>query len=151
MQSSSDKPYPRSGTASEEVNDQIKTGVEAARERATEVTDSIKHQARDAAEQQKEAGADQISGIAQAADAAADKLQDQIPLASEYIRDLARRMETAASSLRERNIDELLQQATDFGRKQPAMLFAGALLTGVALARFAKSSSKTGSSAGKQE
>ena len=76
--------------------------------------------------------------------AAADELQGQIPLAAEYIDDVAGRLGTMASALRERSVDDMLANVTDFARKQPALLFAGAIATGCALSRFAKSSANRG-------
>jgi hypothetical protein len=64
-----------------------------------------------------------------------------MPQAAEYVHDLARRLETAASAIRERSVDDLINSASDLARKQPAVFFAGAVLTGFALSRFLKSSS----------
>src|ERR1044072_5786774 len=54
------------------------------------------------AEQQKETGARQLSGIAGAVHAAADQLDQQLPGAARYIHDAAERIDHAASDLRNR-------------------------------------------------
>lgn len=113
-----------------------------AQESANKAADSIKDRARDIAEQQKAAGADQISGVAEAMKAAAGDLRQKIPLASEYLDDVAGRLGQAATGLRERSVDEMLGNVTDFARKQPAAFFAGAVAAGFALSRFVKSSAK---------
>ena len=114
---------------------------EQAREQAGSAASSLKQRARRVAEQQKASGAEQISGMAQAIDGAADELGREMPQAAEYIHDMAGRLENAASALRERSVDDLIQQTSDFARRQPVAFFAGALLTGFALSRFLKSSS----------
>lgn len=101
-------------------------------------------QARDAAtsimQQQKDYGAEQIEGIARAAHGAAEQLQGQLPMAANYVHDAAARLERASATLRERSIEELLGNVTQFARAQPAVLFGGAIIAGFALSRFLKSS-----------
>jgi hypothetical protein len=67
-------------------------------------TNRVKSEVRNFAEQQKAAGADQIAGFAQAADATANKLQDVAPKGADYVHDLAGRLagrlEEVASALR---------------------------------------------------
>jgi hypothetical protein len=99
---------------------------------------------RNFAEQQKAAGADRIAGVAQAADATANKLQDMAPKGAEYLHDLAGKLDEMASALRDQSADELIEKAADFARKQPAVLFAGAVAAGFALSRFLKSSADRG-------
>jgi DNA anti-recombination protein RmuC len=131
-----------------DMQDSSKTWVsstaEKAQETATAATDHIKEQARDLAEQQKRAGAEQIGGVAHAMEAAANELQGQMPMAAEYIEDVAGRLGEMASALRERSIDDMLGNVADFARKQPAVFFTGAMAAGFALSRFAKSSANRG-------
>ena len=102
---------------------------------------NVKEQARNFAEQQKEAGAEQIGNMAGAIHDAAHELEGQMPKAASYVHDAASRLESAAESLRERNIDEIVQNLGSFARSQPAAFFGGAVLAGFALSRFLKSSS----------
>jgi hypothetical protein len=113
-----------------------------AQESASKAADTMKDRARDIAEQQKAAGADQLGGVADAMKAAAGDLRDKIPLASEYIDEVAGRLGRVASDLRERSVDDMVGNVADFARKQPAFFFAGAVAAGFALSRFAKSSGK---------
>jgi hypothetical protein len=66
-------------------------------------------------------------------------------MAAGYIKDVAKQLDTMASALRERSVDDMLGDVTDFARKQPALFFAGAVAAGFALSRFAKSSANRGS------
>jgi hypothetical protein len=126
------------------IKDVFSSTAEQAQQQASAAAETVKSKARDFAEQQKSAGADQISGVADAMGAAADELQGQMPLAAEYIDDVAGRLGTMASALRERSVDDMLANVADFARKQPALFFAGAIATGFALSRFAKSSANRG-------
>jgi len=124
----------------------VSATMEQAQKTASAATDRLKNRARDKArdlaEQQKAAGADQLGGMAQAMEAAAGELQKQMPFAAEYVDDVAARLDDLASALRERSVDDMLGNVSDFARRQPAVFFAGAIAAGFALSRFAKSSAK---------
>jgi hypothetical protein len=104
---------------------------------------NVKEQARHFAEQQKEAGAEHIGSMAGAIHGAAHELEDQMPKAAAYVHDAAARLESAAQSLRERNVDDIVQNLNSFARSQPAAFFGGAMLAGFAISRFLKSSGPT--------
>lgn len=122
----------------------VSATMEQAQRSASAAADRMKNRARDTArdmaEQQKAAGADQLGGMAHAMEAAAGELQKQMPLAAEYVDDVAARLDDLASALRERSVDDMLGNVADFARRQPAAFFAGAVAAGFALSRFAKSS-----------
>jgi hypothetical protein len=129
----------------EQIKEAFSSAAEEARQQAGAATERAKSRVRDFAEQQKSAGADQVGGVAHAMEAAADQLQGQLPLAAECIEEVAGRLNTMASAIRERSIDDMLGNVAEFARKQPALFFAGAVATGFALSRFAKSSANRGS------
>jgi hypothetical protein len=125
----------------EELKDRISATTDQAGRQALGIIQSAKQEARSLAEQQKRTGAQQISVIARAVEGAADHLEGDMPQASKFVHDMASSLEAAASSLRARNADDLLREAGNFARRQPAMFFAGAVLTGLAFSRFLKSTS----------
>jgi hypothetical protein len=129
----------------ERIKEAFSSAADEAQQHAGAAAERAKSQARDFAQQQKSAGADQVGGVAHAMEAAADQLQGQMPLAAEYIEEVAGRLNTMASAIRERSIDDMLGNVAEFARKQPALFFAGAVATGFALSRFAKSSANRGS------
>ena len=98
------------------------------------------------AEQQKEAGADNMARLGRAVHGAADQLGRELPQAAGFIHSAADTLQGAASSMRERSIEEMVAGFRDFARRQPAAAFAGSVLAGFALARFLKSSSPRGQS-----
>src|SRR5205807_4854706 len=69
---------------------------------------TVKQGARKLAEQQKQAGADQIGGVARAVHGAAREIEQKMPQAAGFIHDAATRLEGAAASLRERSVDDLM-------------------------------------------
>ncbi len=108
---------------------------------AREAAGQVAHEARDFAEQQKQAGADNMARLGQAVHGAADQLGRELPQAAGFIHSAAETLQGAASSMRERSVEDLVASFRDFARRQPAAAFAGSVLAGFALARFLKSSS----------
>lgn len=104
--------------------------------------DTIRRAVRDVAGRQKQAGAEVMDATGRAIRSAADDLEEQSPAIAEVIRDGAERVASAASALRERNVDELFDSAGRFARERPAALFGVAVVAGLALSRFLKSSAK---------
>ena len=88
------------------------------------------------AEQQKNAGARQMSGIAGAVHAAADQLEEQLPGASGYIHDAAERIDHAASDLSNSSLSDLGDRVRRLGHERPLALIGGSVLAGFVLTRF---------------
>jgi hypothetical protein len=133
------------GESNERIKEAFSSTAQEVEKQATDLADQVKSKARDVAEQQKLASADQIGGVADAMGAAAGELHEQMPQAAEYVEKVAGQLSAASSALRERSVDEVLGTLDEFARRQPAMFFAGAVATGFALSRFAKSSADRGS------
>ena len=129
----------------ERIKEVFSSAAEETQKRAGTVAERVKSKARNVAEQQKNAGVNQIGGVANAMEAAAGELEREMPMAAGYIADVAKQLDTMASALRERSVDDMLGNVADFARKQPTVFFAGAVAAGFALSRFAKSSANRGS------
>ena len=123
-----------------EWKQQVSSAAEQVRAKAAEVIDPLKDQAREAAEEQKQAGAEQIGSVARAVHGAAGELEHELPHAAGYVHEAADRLDRAASALRERSVDDLFRSLSDFARSQPATFFGSAVFAGFALSRFLKSS-----------
>lgn len=98
------------------------------------------------AEQQKRAGADYVSGVADSVRRAAGEFEEQLPQAARYIRRAADQMEMMSDSLRRREMRQMLSDVQSFARRQPAAFLGVSLLAGFAAMRFLKSSAPTSSS-----
>jgi len=91
------------------------------------------------AERGKQAGLAEVEQVTEAAARVADTLQDQAPMLADYVRDAACRIDDMGRALRERSVGDLLSSATEYGRQQPLLFFAGAAVLGFALTRFVRS------------
>lgn len=148
------------GAAAENLKERVSTLADRASEVAGQVRDQaaaavsdvaqpMKERARELAEEQKQAGADRLGGVARAVHHAADQLdKDLPPEASRYVHKAAEGIERVSSAMRERSVGELLDDLNDFARRQPAAFFGGAVLAGFVLTRFLKSSAETGARGG---
>jgi hypothetical protein len=131
------------GEGSQQLNSlkqKVSSEAERAKAKLAEAAVPVKEQARDFAERQKSAGAEQIGGVARAVHGAADKLEQDIPFAAEYVRQAADTIEGAAEKLKQKSVDDIAQSIADFARAQPVAFLGGAVLAGFVLARFLKSS-----------
>lgn len=106
-------------------------------EKVAEATDKAKSFAAD----QKDLAAGQINGVAAAITKVADELDgtDQQTVAK-YARDLAAGLSSMGKTVEERDVDDLMGLAQDFGRKQPVAFLGAAALAGFVASRFALAS-----------
>ena len=128
--------------------DTIRDASAKASDTASEFLEPIKKQALDLAEEQKQAGAERLGGVAQAVHQAADQLDRELPPeAGAYIHEAADGIERMSAAIRDSSVRDLLDTANDFARRQPVAFFGGAVLAGFVLSRFLKSSSQAHGSA----
>jgi len=123
---------------------QAESAAENAKSAVDAASATVKQNARRIVEQQKNVGADRMDDVARAVHGAARDIEQGLPQAADLVEDAAARLEAAAASLRERSIDDLLRGLNDFARDRPAAFFGGAVVTGLALSRFLKSSPARG-------
>ena len=104
------------------------------------IAQSATRKVEDVLTSQKAVGADYIASLAQAAERAANQFDDDLPQAAQYIRQASHTMSNVADNIRNREIRDLVGEVTDFARRQPTLVFGGAMLLGFAALRFLKSS-----------
>ena len=121
------------------------------RDAASKAGDVAFNQAESTAEHLKTSGADEVRQVADTAQRVADDLQKQAPMLADYIRDAAGRIESMGDAMRERSVGDMLSAATEYGRKEPILLFAGAAVMGFALSRFVRSGLSPSASTGTVE
>ena len=135
-----------------DLTEKSKQDFDAASTKASEDIQDLGHQAKDKldeasanarsfADDQKNLAADQITGIASAIKKVAIELDssDQQVIAR-YARDLAQGLSQVGTQLQQRDTDDLIGAAEDFGRKQPLAFLGAAALTGFMASRFALAS-----------
>jgi hypothetical protein len=107
----------------------------------TEMSDSVQAQASQFLDEQKGMAAERIGGVADALRQAGQELagHDESTLA-QYTNTLAEELDKFSSSLRDREIGSLIDDAKQLAYRQPEWFVAGALAAGFVIGRFFKSS-----------
>jgi hypothetical protein len=88
--------------------------------------------------QQVATGADWVGHVAKATKAAADNLELNAPQLSGVVRDAASKVEQSSKNLKEQSVEELYQSASNFTRRQPAVVLGSAALFGLFISRLLK-------------
>lgn len=113
-----------------------------AREQATKLRGQATDRARSAAEDGKTRATETIDGLARAVHEAAGNLEQQVnPQIAQYAHRAADALDSLSDSLRNKSVDELVDDARTFARRSPAIAIGAAVAVGFALARFLKASS----------
>jgi hypothetical protein len=102
---------------------------------------SITSQVQDALDQQVVKGARTITNVARSARRAADELENDAPQVASLVRGVADRVEEYSRGLQDQSATDIYRAASDFTRRQPAVVFGVAALAGFFALRTLKSSS----------
>jgi hypothetical protein len=126
----------------EHLTDRARRKAGEVMEQAGDTAHDMRERARSAVDQQKDAAAGRIEGVAQALRSVSDDLEHRgQPMVAEYSRQVAEGLESMANWVSRRNIDDMVGGVEDFARQRPIAFMGGAMVAGFALARFMKSSS----------
>jgi uncharacterized protein YjbJ (UPF0337 family) len=127
-----------------EMTDQVKETAgqvtEQAKEQVGKAAEQAKEQATTRANEQKDRAATGLVGFADALNQVSSSMRDQNPTVANFADTAATRIESFASTLESRDVNELINEVQDLARRQPALFIGGAFLAGVFAARFLKSS-----------
>jgi len=115
---------------------------DSAKAKLGEVAEPVTEKAMEVAQQQKDAGAEQVGHFARAIHGAASALESEMPQVATYVHDAGQKLEKLATDLRDGSVNELMDKFGRYAKDQPALLFGGAMVAGFALTRFLKSSAK---------
>jgi hypothetical protein len=128
--------------ASEAVSKVTDVAQEAGRQ-AKQVASSLASDAQQKAKgllnMQVTAGAELAGHVAQSARCAAADLDQNAPQLAELVRGAAERVENFSRDMRHQTIEDLVRTASDFTRRQPALVFGLASLAGFLALRVLKS------------
>ena len=111
-----------------------------AKEAASEVASTIGGHVKDLLDTQLGSGADIIGQLGSSAKRAAEDLAQNAPQLAGLVRGVADRIEGYADDLRDQTVDDVLRSASNFTRRQPALVFGLAALAGFFALRTLKSS-----------
>ena len=110
---------------------------------AVQIAEPIREHIEEVARQEKALGADKLQVLAHAIQGAAAGLEGDMPGLARQMREAGSWVDRSAGHVREQKFEELFGSISDFARKNPAVAFAVAAVSGLALARFLKSTKTT--------
>lgn len=120
------------GEAREKVQHEAHRAAEEARERGKSFFES-----------QKRLAAEEVEGMANALRQTAHQLEDQHQESiANYTSRAAESLDSISKAIRDKDLNSLVRQAEDFGRRQPGIFLGSAVAVGFFLARFLKSSAE---------
>lgn len=114
-------------------------GSERIQDTATGLADQAGRTAQAQANRTLNQAGDTLSQVARAVRDAGEGLREQRPEIAGIADTAAERVDRAATYLREHEPQELIDSATDFARRQPALVIGGALVAGLVLGRVLRS------------
>lgn len=113
------------------------------KQQGAEIADAVKEQGKGMLSRQKDAAAEQVESVAQALLRGAREMQQGEQGDVGRVADAAAgRLESLGRELREKDLDSLIADAEDIGRRSPGAFFAGSVVAGFLLSRFLKSSAE---------
>jgi ElaB/YqjD/DUF883 family membrane-anchored ribosome-binding protein len=152
-QSSGPKSQDLRGTAGEAVS-KLADVAQQAGSQAKQTASSLASDANQKAKakgylnQQVASGADLVGHVADSARSAADNLDQNAPQLADLVRGAAKKVEEFSRDLRGQPVEDLVRTASDFTRRQPAVVFGFASLAGFLLFRVLKSNPRRSSEDG---
>jgi ElaB/YqjD/DUF883 family membrane-anchored ribosome-binding protein len=111
-----------------------KTTVEKLKEEATTMASEAKDAARSAATTGKDKAAEALSGLSKIANDAAGAVDQHLGKTyGDYARKASTGVENVAAKLHEKDVDQLVAEATDFAKKRPAIVAGAVAAIGLVL------------------
>ena len=135
----------KAGEAVSNLTDAAQQAGSQVKQAASSLASDTGRQARGLLNQQVAAGADLVGHVADLAKSAADSLDQSAPQLAAMVRSAADRIEDFSRDIRGQSVEELIKAASDFTRRQPAVVFGLASVAGFFLFRILKSSPPSGS------
>jgi hypothetical protein len=121
----------------------VDEAIERARQTKEEIVEEARGSARSLLDEQRKRVAEELEIVASAVREAGRKLKEEDREAAAHYTDRAAEgVERVSNYLHERHFGEVLEDAGELLRRQPALFIAGAFTAGFFLARFLKSSAE---------
>jgi hypothetical protein len=130
----------KAGEAAAKVADAAQQAGSQAKETAASLASDAGQKAKGLLNMQVSAGADLAGHVAQSARCAAEDLDKNAPQLAGLVRGAAERVEEFSRDIRGQTVEDLVRTASDFTRRQPALVFGLASLAGFLALRVLKSS-----------
>jgi hypothetical protein len=131
------------GGSANDLKDAGRRTVDEAKQYTKDMAGHAKEQGQSMLEQQKDSAVGKVDSAAHAFRNTAEQLQGEgQSQASRYVSMFAEQLESLSGQLRQKNMDTLIRDAEDLGRRSPGVFLAGSVVAGFVLARFLKSSAE---------
>jgi hypothetical protein len=130
----------KAGDAASKIADAAREAGGQAKQAASSLASDATKQAKGFLNMQVTAGADMVDHVVESARAAAESLDQNAPQLAGLVGNAAERAEEFSQDLRDQTVGDLMRTASDFTRKQPALVFGLASLAGFLAFRVLKSS-----------
>jgi ElaB/YqjD/DUF883 family membrane-anchored ribosome-binding protein len=141
----------KAGDAVAKIGDAAQAAGQQAKATATSLASEANEKAKGVLNQQITAGAQWVGFVAEATQAAADSLDRNAPKLSGMVRETAQKVERFSRDIKDQSVEELYHSASDFTRRQPALVFGSAALFGFFIFRLLKAEPRSTSTAHKSE
>jgi ElaB/YqjD/DUF883 family membrane-anchored ribosome-binding protein len=132
----------KAGEAVSKLADVAQQAGTQAKQTASLLASDVNQKAKGLLHQQVASGADLAGHVADSARCAADNLSQNAPQLADLVRGAAEKVEEFSRDLRGQRVKDLVQKASDFTRRQPAVVFGLASLAGFLLLRVLKADSE---------
>lgn len=129
----------KAGEAVSKLADVAQQAGSQAKQTASSLASDANQKAKGFLNQQVASGADLAGHVADSARCAADNLDQNAPQLADLVRGAAKRVEEFSRDLRGQTVEDLVRTASDFTRRQPAVVFGFASFAGFLLFRVLKS------------
>ena len=129
----------KAGEAVSKLADVAQQAGSQAKQTAFSLASDANQKAKGFLNQRVESGADLAGHVADSARCAADNLDQNAPQLADLVRGAAKRVEEFSRDLRGQTVEDLVRTASNFTRRQPAVVFGFASLAGFLLFRVLKS------------
>ena len=114
-----------------QVSDAAQSATSTAKKAASAAASTITDQVKGLLDSQLANGVEMVGHLGSSAQRAADDLDQNAPQLAGLVRGLADRIEGYADDMRYQSVDELFRSASNFTRRQPALVFGLAALAGL--------------------
>jgi hypothetical protein len=134
----------KAGEAISKVTDAAQQAGSQAKDAAASLASDASQKAKGFLNMQVSSGSDLAGHVAQSVRCAADDLDRNAPQLASLARGAAERVEQFSRDIRGQTVEDLVRTASEFTRRQPALVFGLASLTGFLAFRVLKSSPPRG-------
>jgi hypothetical protein len=131
---------PQSSDILEDAQSLAAKVADTAQEKARGLAGKAEEKARQLADDKKREAAEQVESVAKVADSVAEQVERVVPPAGDYVRGVSEQIHRVSSTLRDRSVDEIMEDVRHYAQQRPGLVLGGCLIVGFGLARFLKAS-----------